>query len=173
MRILRDTEIAALISEPKPLPENWPSHFRVKEKSRYQYEEQSVEITGTNGNVFRVILRRNRINIFDFSIILMFRDKDGKEYRLLRYNGKHPSEHTNKWEKEHGHLNHTFSPVFHIHRATERYQESGYPIDGFAARTTAYYDFHSALDRFLKDSNLLPPKGPQLSLFERGASYDT
>lgn len=98
----------------------------------------------------------------------MFLDKDGIEYRLRRYNGKHPSEHTNKWEKEHGYPDHTFSPAFHIHQATERYQEFGYPIDGFAERTTSYYDFHSALDRFIKDNNFKPPEIPQLSLFERG-----
>lgn len=170
MRILREPEIAALLSEPKPLPENWQNRFRLKEKSGFQHEERSIEVSGQGGNVFRVILRQNRMNTFDFSIILMFRDKDGKEYRLLRYNGRHPSEHTNKWEKEQGQPAHTFSLAFHIHRATERYQEAGYPIDGFAEMTTGYYDFHSALDRFFKDNNFRRPEELQLSLFERGES---
>lgn len=129
MRILRDPEISAFISETKLLPENWQSHFSLKEKSGFQHKERSIEVFGESGSLFRVILRQNRINAFDFSIILMFRDKDGKEYRLVRYNGRHPSEHTNKWEKEQGQIDHTFSPQFHIHLATERYQEAGYPID--------------------------------------------
>lgn len=166
MRILRDTEIAALLSEPKRLPETWRNRLRFKEKSNCQHEECSFEAMGTNGNFFRIILRRNKINTFDFSIILIFRDKDGHECRLLRYNGKHPSDHTNRWEKERGLPNHTFSPDFHIHRATERYQEAGYPKeDGFAERTTRYHDFHSALDRFLKDNNFQQPETPQLNLF--------
>jgi len=168
MRILRDPEIATLLSEPKLLPENWQSQFRLKDKSDFQHEERSIEVSGQGGNVFRVILRRNQINTFDFSIILMFRDKDGKEYRLLRYNGRHPSEHTNKLEKEQGQRAHTFGPAFHIHRATERYQEAGYPIDGFAEVTKTYHDFHSALDRFLKDNNFRRPEGPQRSLFKGG-----
>lgn len=170
MRILRDSEIEALISETKLLPENWQDRLQLKEKSTYQHEERYIEISGLNDNMFRVILRRNRINTFDFSIILIYRDKDGKEYRLLRYNGKHPSEHTNKWEKKYGLPGHTFDPAFHIHRTTERYQETGYPIDGFAEVTTAYHDFYSALDRFLDDNNFRYPGGSQRSIFEGGES---
>ena len=167
MRILKDSEITLLLSELKLLPENWQNQFRLKEKRGFQHEERSIEVSGQSGK-FRVILRRNRINTFDFSIILIFCDKDGKEYRLLRYNGKHSSEHTNKWEKEQGQINHKFAPSFHIHRATERYQESGYSIDGFAEATTTYYDFQSALNRFLKDNHFQLPKSRQPDLFEGG-----
>ncbi len=170
MRILRDSEIEALIAEIKLLTENWQMQFKLKEKSGFQHEERSVEVTGQKGNAFKVVLRRNRINTFDFSIILMFIDKDGKEYRLLRYNGKHPSEHTNKWEKEQGRPGYSFLPALHIHRATERYQEAGYTIDGFAEVTTEYNDFYSAFNRFLKNSNFLQAEGPQTNLFEGGNS---
>lgn len=170
MRILRDSEIADLVAEKKLLPKNWQNQFSLKEKMGFQYGERSIEISGEAGNMFRVIMRRNRINTFDFSIIIMFRDKDGKECRLVRYNGKHPSPHTNKWEKEQGLPNYKFGPAFHIHRATERYQEAGYMIDGFAEPTTSYHDFYSALDCFLKDNNLQGPKSPQLGLFKGGES---
>lgn len=168
MRILKDAEIAKLISEEKTLPDNWQSQFQLRDKSNFQHQERSIEVKGANGNSFRVILRRNKINIFDFSIILMFQDKDSKEYRLVRYNGKHPSEHTNKCEKEMGEKDCKFGPTFHIHRATERYQEAGYPIDGFAEVTTKYSDFHSALNCFLKHNNFKKPESPQMELFERG-----
>ncbi|MFH1562554.1 MAG: hypothetical protein ABIF11_03930 [Nitrospirota bacterium] len=99
----------------------------------------------------------------------MFQDKDGKEYRLVRYNGRHPSGHTNRWEKEQGHPNYKFSPAFHIHRTTERYQEAGYEkIDGFAEITTKYYDFHSALNCFLRDNNFKKLDDSQLKLFNGG-----
>ena len=168
MRILKDNEIEALLKERKILPENWQSQFQVKDKSNFQHQERSVEIKGVNGNSFRVILRRNKINIFDFSIILMFLDKDGKEYRLVRYNGKHPSEHTNKWEEEQGQNNSKFSPSFHIHKATERYQEAGYPMDSYAEMSTGYHDFHSALNCFLEENNFIKPKSSQLELFDGG-----
>lgn len=168
MKIFRDDEIARLLGETKILSDNWQSQFQLKDKNNFQHQEQSIKIEGGNGNSFRVILRRNKINIFDFSIILMFQDKDGKEYRLIRYNGKHSSEHTNKWEKEHKETYCKFGPAFHIHQATERYQEAGYLIDGFAEMTTKYYDFHSALNSFLKDNNFQKPKGSQLELFNGG-----
>lgn len=168
MRVLKDLEIAALLAEPKPLPENWQRQFRTSPKSSYHHEKSNIEIRGEAGSMFRVILRRNRINVFDFSIILVFQDKDGKKYRLLRYNGRHPSEHTNKWEKEQGLADYKLAPAFHIHRATERYQEAGLPIDGFAEVTAAYHDFPSALDRFLKDNNFQCAISPQPGLFEGG-----
>lgn len=167
-RILRDNEIEELIAEVKQLPENWQSQFQTKKKSGFQHDERYFEVKGESGNIFRVILRRNTINTLDFSIILIFQDKDGKEYRLVRYNGRHPSEHTNKWEKTQGQPDHTFGPAFHIHLATERYQESGYPIDGFAMATKAYQDLNSALKHFLKENNFEKPEGPQLELFEGG-----
>ena len=171
MRILRDSEIADLITETKLLPDNWQNQFKLKEKRNFQHKQRSIEIPGKAGNLFRVILRQNRVNIFDFSIILMFRDKDGKEYRLIRYNGKHPSPHTNNWEKRQGLLDCKFGPTFHIHRATERYQEAGYKeIDGFAEETTSYHDFHSALNRFLEDNNFQGDKSPQLDFFKGSES---
>ena len=168
MRILKDIEIEALLKEPKVLPDNWQSQFQVKDKSNFQHQERSIDIKGTNGSSFRIILRRNKINTFDFSIILILQDKDGKEYRLIRYNGKHPSEHTNKWEEEQGQKNYKFEPVFHIHRATERYQEAGYPTDGYAEISTIYHDFHSALKCFIKENNFIKPKNSQIELFEGG-----
>ena len=86
---------------------------------------------------------------------------------MIRYNGKHPSEHTNKLEKEQQYEEYKFGPAFHIHIATERYQESGYyPIDGFAFVTANYYDFNSALSCFLKENNFEKPQSPQSEIFE-------
>jgi hypothetical protein len=168
MRILRDKEIDALLKEPKILPYNWQSQLQLKDKNNFQHQERSIEVKGDNGNSFKVIIRRNKINPFDFSIILVYRDKDGKEYRLLRYNGKHPSEHTNKWEEEQGQPNSKFGPSFHIHKATERYQEAGYSIDGYAEVVTTYQDFRSALNSFLKDNNFRKPKDEPPELFGGG-----
>lgn len=168
MGILRDKEIEALLKEHKILSDNWQSQFQLKDKNNFQHQERSIEIKGDNDNSFKVIIRKNKINTFDFSIILIYQDKDGKEYRLLRYNGKHSSEHTNKWEEEQGQNNCKFAPAFHIHKATERYQEASYPIDGYAEVSATYQDFRSALNCFLKDNNFRKPKNEQAELFGGG-----
>ncbi|MDP2168101.1 MAG: hypothetical protein Q8J64_07205 [Thermodesulfovibrionales bacterium] len=169
MRILTDQEIAAYISEPKVVPNNWYSGLGLKDKSQYQHREKELEIEGREKNLFRVIIRQNKLNILDFSIILTLREKDSNvEYNLLRVNGKHPSRHTNKWEKENKLPGHTFWPHFHIHKATQRYQESGYNIDGYAEVTPHYSDFHSALNQFLLECNFKREDEGQFSLFKGG-----
>jgi hypothetical protein len=169
MRILADQEIADLILEPKVVPNNWLSRLDTKDKAHFQHKEKEIDVEGSKGNLFRVIIRENKLNVLDFSIILTLRERDSNiEYNLLRYNGKHPSRHTNKWEKEKGVPNHTFNPAFHIHKATQRYQEGGYKIDGFAEITTKYSDFHSSLSRFLIECNFKREEEGQPSLFEGG-----
>lgn len=169
MRILTDQEITDLITERKVVPNNWFLRLDAKDKAHYQHKEKEVDVEGSNGNLFRVIIRENKLNVLDFSIILTLRERDSNvEYNLLRYNGKHPSRHTNRWEKEKGMPDHTFGPVFHIHRATQRYQESGNKIDGFAEVTTKYSDSHSALNQFLLECNFKREDEGQPSLFEGG-----
>ena len=166
MRILTDQEIASFISEPKVVPDNWVSRLLPKDKAHYQHRERELDIEGSNGDLFRVIVRQNTLNVMDFSIILTLREKDSNvEYILLRYNGKHPSSHTNKWEKENRLPNHTFGPAFHIHRATQRYQEGGYKIDGFAEMTTRYSDYHTAIDQFMIECKVKTEDKGQTSLF--------
>ncbi len=95
----------------------------------------------------------------DFSIILTFVDKDRTEYRLLRFNGRHPSQHTNKLEKRKGLSNSVFRNRFHIHRATERYQVDGLEIDGYAEVTERYDSFDSALTIFVSENGIKTPDG--------------
>lgn len=148
-RILTEKEIQGLINEEKALPSNWRNLLRPRPKHSYQYNERELSVQSVTGTQFRVISRSNRQNPLDFSIILVFEDNNGTEYRLLRYNGKHPSRHTNKWEKDRGQGAWRVGPGFHIHRATERYQTDGYAIDGFAEATDTYGDLGSAMDAFL------------------------
>lgn len=164
MRILTDDEISSLISEPKIVAANWLSRLDLKDKTYFQHREKEIDIEGSNGNLFRIIIRQNKLNILDFSIILVLREKDSNLiYRLIRFNGKHPSQHTNKWEKENRQLNHKFEPAFHIHRATQRYQESGYDIDGYAEVTSSYSDLYSAFSQFLLECNIRQENQDQTS----------
>lgn len=149
-RVLNDAEIEALISERKPLPQGWESRLEPRTKSDTRFSQRDWETKSENGNIFRVVLRQNNINPLDFSIILIFKDKDGNEFRLCRYNGKHPSQHTNKWEKNRDMPNSSFRNKFHIHKATQRYQEEGFEIDSYAEASSEYSSFEAAIRTFLQ-----------------------
>ena len=152
-----DREIAALIAELKPLPADWRNRVRLRPK--LGHEERDLHLPGAAGSEFRLILRQNKINPLDFSVILAVRvPQSNKFFRLRRYNGK-SHEHTNHIEGN------TFYD-FHIHMATERYQAYGPREDSYAAPTDRYGDFHGALRCLIEDAHLAIPSAAQGSLFE-------
>lgn len=155
---LTDSEIAALIAEPKPLPDDYQSRMQIKPKRGHK--ERELDFTGENGSDFRLILRQSLFNVLDFSIILSFlAPKTNHLFRLRRYNGR-SHEHTNALEAE------TFYE-FHVHTATERYQlESGGREDTFAEPTDKYSDFQGAIHCMLRDCTFILPAAPQGNLFE-------
>ena len=121
-----DSEIARMIEEPKPLPDNYRSRIQLRNKRGHK--ERELDVTGKDGTQYRLILRQSDFNTLDFSIILTVNPpKTNQLFRLRRYNGK-SHEHTNQIEED------TFYD-FHIHHATERYQESGLREDTFAEAT--------------------------------------
>ena len=154
-----DQEIATLMQERKPLPADW--HKRTRLKPKRGHHEQHMDLTGEAGNEFRLIFRRSSINRLDFSVILAVRVSGTSQwFRLRRYNGK-SHEHTNHIEDE------TFHG-FHIHFATERYQEFGTREDAYAEPTDRYGDFDGAFLCLRDDANLKIPDEPQYGLFEEG-----
>jgi hypothetical protein len=165
-RTLTDEEIDSFVAESKPLPKNWKTRLSPRTKSNSKHDQRDLEVEGESGNRFRVIIRKNAINPLDFSIILTFKDKDGIEFVLRRYNGKHPSQHTNRLEKARGKPNSSFRNTFHIHKATQRYQEEGLPIDGYAEETTEYASFDTALQAFVESNGFVRPGDDEPSLFD-------
>jgi len=152
-----DPEITTLLQEAKPLPADWRTRIRLRPKRGH--EERDLELSGDGGGEFRLILRQNRINRLDFSLILAVRvPKSNQIFRLRRYNGK-SHEHTNHIE------NQTFYN-FHIHEATERYQEIGPREDAYATPTDRYGDFQGALRCLIEDCSLDVPPEAQGRLFE-------
>jgi hypothetical protein len=155
--ILSDDEITRLIQERKPLPEDYRTKLQVRPKSGHK--ERELDIKGADGGDFRLILRQSIFNPLDFSIILVYRPpKSSQLFRLQRYNGK-SHEHTNQIEGT------TFYD-FHIHRATEMYQDTGAREDTFAERTDRYADFEQAIGCMLNDCGFELPFDPQGRLFE-------
>ncbi len=158
---LSANEIADLLAEAKTLPADWLTRLALRPKRGHK--ERELDLRGEKGSQFRLILRQADLNQLDFSVILaLLAPNTNQVFRLLRCNGK-SHEHTNRIEQE------TFYD-FHVHRATERYQQDGCPEDGYAEVTTEYADFAGALDTVLSQGGFVRPKSDQLGLFDGGKS---
>lgn len=154
--LLTDAQIAALRREPKPLPVDYRE--RVRLRARRGHKERELTIRGATDGEFRLILRESQFNSLDFSVILaVLLPKTNVLFRLRRYNGK-SHEHTNKLEGQRFY-------AFHIHIATERYQETGFREDAFAEPTSRYQDFSGALKCMLDDCGFQLPAGDQAEIF--------
>jgi hypothetical protein len=154
---LTDAEIVALLSEAKPLPDDYRSRVQIRPKRGHR--ERELDVDGANGRKFRLILRQSSFNPLDFSVILAWvPPQSTTPFRLCRYNGK-SHEHTNTLESQKFY-------DFHIHRATERYQQSGLREDTFAEPTTRYQDLAGALRAMIHDCGFQMPANHQPDLFE-------
>ena len=152
-----DQEIESLVNERKPAPADLRKGVRLKPKRGH--DEGQLDLTGEAGNEFRLIFRQNIINRLDFSVILAVRvPASNQVFRLRRYNGK-SHEHTN-------HIEDVTFYDFHIHFATERYQERGEREDAYAEPTNRYGDFQGALRCLINDGNLEIPAELQGKLSE-------
>ncbi len=155
--ILSDQDIERLVKEKKSLPADYQGKIQVRPKRGHK--ERELDIKGEDGNDFRIILRQSLINPFDFSIILVYRPPQSNTlFRLRRYNGK-SHEHTNLIEGG------TFYD-YHIHQATERYQQIGAREDTYAEPTNRFSDFLQATSCMISDCAFETPFDPQRKLFK-------
>ena len=151
-----DTDIQRFIDEKKPLGDHFFSRFTMKDKRGHR--ERDIDVTGESGSRFRLILRQSKVNPLNFSLILaVFPMGSNQPFHLLRYNGKTHA-HANRIEDE------SFYE-FHIHRATERYQDRGMEEEAYAEATDRFNNFDSALVCLLEDGNFNVPDKLQLDLF--------
>jgi hypothetical protein len=155
---LSEAEISRLLAERKPLPPDYRE--RIQTKPKHGHKERELDVIGTDGSEFRLIFRQSEFNPLDFSVILAYRPpKTNQLFRLRRYNGK-SHEHTNTLDGQ------TFYD-FHVHKATERYQdESGLREDSYAEPTKSFADFHGAIRAMLGDCGFNVPPNTQGTLFE-------
>jgi hypothetical protein len=152
-----DADISALLAEQKLMPANYTARLALAQKRGHK--ERELEIDGSSGNRFVLMLRQSDFNILDFSIILGVVSKETNLiFRLRRYNGK-SHEHTNKLEGN------TFYD-FHIHTATERYQELGAKEEHFAEPTDRYGDLNGAIGCMLQDCGFEIEPDSQTDLFD-------
>ena len=151
-----DHEIESLIGERKILPDDWYGRTRLRPKRGHL--ERYLDVAGAATGHFRLIFRKSRENPWDFSVILAVRvPQSNRLFRLRRYNGK-SHEHTN-------HIEGVTFYDFHIHFATERYQEVGAREDTFAEPTDRYSDIEGALECLIADAKFEMPPDSQRVLF--------
>jgi len=154
---LTDQEIDGLLREPKPLPADCWAKLRLRPKRGHK--ERQLDVKSRAGHEFRLILRQSNLNALDFSVIVaVLSPRTNQVFRLRRYNGK-SHEHTNTME-------HQRFYDFHVHYATERYQDLGADEDAYAERADSYSDFRGALTCALKDCGFEVATGGQGALFE-------
>ena len=141
--ILADTEIAALVAEPKRLPADFYNRIAPRVQKR-GHSGAEIQLVGELGSQFVVLTRMADMNQLDFSVILAVELPETKAlFRLRRYNGR-THEHTNRIERQR-------IGGFHIHYATERYQAMGTWEDGYAVPTVRYADFWGAVNCMVED----------------------
>ena len=152
-----DKEIASFLAERKPLAADFMQSIRLRE--RRGHKEQELRIARPEGGEFRLILRQSAQDPLDFSIIVGLLPAGSNQlFRLRRYNGR-SHEHTNRIEGDRFY-------DFHIHTATERYQELGMREDAYAEPSDRFSDLNSALRCMLEDCAFDMPRNPQRTLFE-------
>lgn len=152
---LTNEDIEELIQMPKPLPANYKRLLRFKNKPySEQHEEAQFDVEAGEKGTFRIMIRKNLINPFDFSVILGYIPKERLNLlRLRRYNGIH--EHTNRLEGAR-------FRGFHIHYATQRYQETGWDIDDYAEHTDKYGTVDEALEVYFNECNFIKPEDERI-----------
>ena len=152
---LLDKDIDDLIAIPKYLPTEYRNKLRMRARPYSdKHEEGQFEIEDRTLGTFRVVLRKNRLNLLDFSAILCFIPQERiKIFRLRRYNGVH--KHTNKMEQI------TFR-TFHVHYASQRYQEAGWDIDAYAEPNEKYTTIGGALELLLDECSFVRPENERI-----------
>jgi len=156
--IISDVERDELIKSIKK-PVSKVSSIIMKKKSSMKYREFEMALFDSENRQYKMIIRRNIIDQFDFSILLRYFHKDAKLWRtLVRYNGCHI--HVNKLEKKK-------IECFHVHKITEKYQKADFREEGFAELTQSYCSYDTAINQFIKNNNVKNiPFIPQLTNWE-------
>jgi hypothetical protein len=138
--ILTDTEINQYLQEEKKLKDK-----DFKEKVDRGNKTTLFEVKSKSGNKYILRIRNSKSHVANWSVILSIIIKN-KEYILTRYNGNYHA-HTNSIEKN-------SISGFHIHHATERYQEKNYKIDGYATATSEYSTISGAIKKMIRNLHI-------------------
>jgi hypothetical protein len=153
--LLTDAEISKLLAEQKPEVDarNLLQAF-ANTTPKDGHRRRAITVVGKDGSRFQLSLRQSILDPYDFSVILSVIRSEGS-LNLRRHNGTSHS-HSNPIEGD------RFQGVFHVHEATERYQQRGSDAEHFARPTTDFSGLATAVHAMLRVASFQPPS--QLSL---------
>jgi hypothetical protein len=146
--IVDDRTIQERLAEAKP--EVDPADL-IPRKLKRGHLEASKQVEGAAGSKFRLIVRQNRLDVLDFSVILGWEMPSlMRVFKLKRCNGR-SHQHRNPIEGT--------GPFFdfHVHVAIERYQLHGSSEEHYAEPTSAYTDLNGAIRHLLETCSFRSP----------------
>jgi hypothetical protein len=159
--VVSKDEIQRLMSTPKKLEIDPLKALESLQKKKipkgHKNKQKKMKVVNSAGDTMEVIVRQGGPDPLNFAAILLYRPPLGEPLRLRRYNGKH--EHTNPLQGE------QFFD-FHIHMATEEYQNAGRSAEGYARPTSRFSDLDGALRCLLEDCGFEGFERKQQELFE-------
>lgn len=155
--ILNEDKIQALIQLPKDLPSNYQQALSLRSFPDKVQRRAELRVIVDAETQFVIKLRQAVLDITDFSVIFGYCiPHSNRVFHLRRYNGRH--KHENKLERD-------LFMCYHIHHATERYQNiDGADVEAFAEPTDKYADISGALELMIQECNFIKPSGSQLNL---------
>jgi hypothetical protein len=146
--VVDDETIRQRLSERKPEVD---LRDLIPRKHKRGHLEASKQVEGADGSKFRLIVRQNRMDVLDFSVILGW-DMPSlmRVFKLMRCNGL-SHQHRNPLEYQEAFFD------YHVHVATERYQLHGSSEEHYAEPTNAYTDLKGAIRHLLTSCSFAPP----------------
>jgi hypothetical protein len=155
--MLSDDRIKRLLQEGKPNfePRSILKAF-AESNPKHGHRRLTRRFRGDKGTAFALHLRQSTIDPYDFSVILAFEPLTGGGETILRRHNGRGHAHRNEIEGT------RLPSTFHVHMATERYQQHGHDIDGYAEATTDFDSLATGLDEMLRVAHFKPPAQPSL-----------
>ena len=70
----------------KIIPKDYQKKLKTRPKSGIQHEQRELIVQGKEGHTFTIVLRKNKIDFLDFSVILRYKKENtGIWYNLVSY----------------------------------------------------------------------------------------
>ena len=159
-RVLSDDQIQSYLNEKKAIPTTRLRAVRWKDKEGHR--QKTIDLDQIDPDYsFQIFERQSRYNPLDFSVGLYLRFTTSNEkIILIRCNGN-SHRHPNRLEGQ------IISRKFHVHKATQRYMETGVDKpESYAKETTEYSDIEGAFQYLCREANIKIGDGSNTRLDE-------
>lgn len=144
--ILSDAEVEELVRIPKYIPDSVKDPFKPKTDGAHFRSAVNL-ICEDQRYKFTLSTRKLIKDPMDFSVIVIYKDINGRKYIIRRYNG----DHGRHYHKDTG----LWISGPHIHSITERAQREYHKDETEAAETDRYKTLEQAIEVAMEDMNVV------------------